>query len=1204
MCSGLLTIAAVASSLFAQTSTTRIALGSGQSATTRANPDSLKASPALDLSPLDIFGPGVVATDAQGNVYVAVKDGVFKIDPEGTRSRVAGTQRNWRFSGDDGPALRAGLNPRSVAVDAGNLYLSDTANNRIRKMVLATGIITTVAGDGVRGFSGDGGPATSAHLDGPTGVTVDTAGNLYIADGIGNGHIRIREVAAASDVISTVAGNGSQGYSGDGGPATLAQLSTLGGLATDQAGNLFIADNFNHRIRMVSAATGIIATVAGTGAAGHLGDGGLAADAELNNPLSVAVGPAGSLYIADSGNYRIRKVTLATGAIATAGDGGVVYPDTQHGFPCALSVDAAGNLYVADSGISRIRRVPADVASQSLNASDTPPAPGLRSFAAAGGFKINVTYDPSVPAAAQTAFNSVVSTYESVYTSNITVNIDVLFGNTGLGESSTQQTGASYAAWRAAMVSNAAANPGNTYATAAAATLPGTDPIGNGNLFVNTANARALGLTANVPVDSTLTFSNAIAFEYNGVPTSGTVDFMDVAAHELDEGLGIGSALTGLADNAPNPSGGYAPEDYFRYSGPGTRLITTNPSAVVYFSYDGGKTLVAQFNQNYSADGASDLDRNDWIYGNFGCPAANPHVQDAIACYGQAVAVGTAPETTVLTTLGYDSSISQTITFAALGNVTIGVAPFALNATASSGLPVTFTSATLLVCTVSGSTLTIVAAGTCSITASQPGNTTYSAAPSVTRSFTVLQVAPPAAPILTAPANGAVGISLTPALSWTAASGATSYDVYLGTSPAPPLVANITATVYGPGTLSEGTTYYWQVAARNAGGSTRSAIWSFTTQVFTTGPANFIVKFANGNSLIDSAIYETNGLVGISTTVPAISLDVRTGTLPQMGIAGTTDYLTLFASDVYGPAIYWDPLKDMRIGKGGSGLYNPYGFVEQLRIQSNTGNVGIGTMTPGFRLHVAGDTNFTGILRYQTSPVLQLPGGGAGNNLALGLGALANWNGGTDNTAIGFNAASGVSGANSNNIHLGSAGFSSDSNTIRLGNPGTQTSFFAAGVRSIPTGNDNAIDLIVDSAGQLGTLSSSRRFKEDIRDMGALSSDLSMDLLRLRPVTFRYKKPFDDGTKPIQYGLIAEDVAKVFPDLVAHSADGLIETVKYQLLAPMLLDGVQLQQAEIRRLKQAVDRQALENESLQQRLARIEAALASLSAAKKTSTGQ
>ena len=203
-----------------------------------------------------------------------------------------------------------------MAVDAsGNLYIADTGNNRIRK-VSATGIITTVAGNGSAGYSGDGGPATSAQLDGPEGVAVDGSGNLYIADTCNN---RIRKVSATG-IITTVAGNGSAGYSGDGGPATSAQLSLPAGVAVDGSGNLYIADSGNNRIRKVSA-TGIITTVAGNGSPGYSGDGGPATSAQLNQPAGVAVDASGNLYIADSSNNRIRKVS-ATGIITTvAGNG-------------------------------------------------------------------------------------------------------------------------------------------------------------------------------------------------------------------------------------------------------------------------------------------------------------------------------------------------------------------------------------------------------------------------------------------------------------------------------------------------------------------------------------------------------------------------------------------------------------------------------------------------------------------------------------------------------------------------------------------------------------------------------------------------------------------------------------------------------------------------------------------------------------------
>jgi trimeric autotransporter adhesin len=177
------------------------------------------------------------------------------------------------------------------------------------------------------------------------------------------------------------------------------------------------------------------------------------------------------------------------------------------------------------------------------------------------------------------------------------------------------------------------------------------------------------------------------------------------------------------------------------------------------------------------------------------------------------------------------------------------------------------------------------------------------------------------------------------------------------------------------------------------------------------------------------------------------------------------------------------------------------------------------------------------------------------NNTAVGGDALPANTAGNNNLAIGYQAAISVSGGNSNNIHIGSQGLSGDSGTIRIGSPGTQTSFYVAGVNGVTTTN-SAVPVLIDTTnGQLGVTSSSRRYKEDIEDMGAASRDL----LRLRPVTFRYKQPFADGSKPIQYGLIAEEVAEVYPDLVAHSADGQIETVKYQVLDSMLLNEAQKQ---------------------------------------------
>ena len=240
------------------------------------------------------------------------------------------------FSGDGGPAVSAELGSSSVTTDgAGNLVIADSGNQRVRVVAVATGTfygqamtagdIYTVAGNGTAGFSGDGGPAVSAELHGPGGVTVDAADNLVIADTFNH---RIRVVTVRSDTfygramtagdIYTVAGNGAFGFSGDGGPATSAELSSPEGVAADAAGNLLIADTFNHRVRVAAEATGTfygqamtvgdIYTVAGNGARGFSGDGGPATSAELGFPRGVTA-DAGNLLIADFGDNRIRVVT-------------------------------------------------------------------------------------------------------------------------------------------------------------------------------------------------------------------------------------------------------------------------------------------------------------------------------------------------------------------------------------------------------------------------------------------------------------------------------------------------------------------------------------------------------------------------------------------------------------------------------------------------------------------------------------------------------------------------------------------------------------------------------------------------------------------------------------------------------------------------------------------------------------------------------
>jgi NHL repeat len=363
---------------------------------------------------------GSIARDAGGNSYIAdsYSSHIFKVSASGTLTVLAGNG-TFGYSGDGGPATSAALNrPQGVALDAsGNVFIADTDNSVIREVVAATSIIQTVAGSSTPGYGGDGGPATSAGLNAPSGLFVDGSGNIFIAD---TDNSVIREVLAASGNIQTVAGNGTAGYSGDAGPATSAQLDEPSGVFVDASGNIFIADTFNSVVREVTAGNistvvgayyaystciysgdggpatsaelclpggvfvdgsgdifvadtnnsvirevvaGTITTVAGNGTAGYAGDGGAATSAELNYPGGVLVDSSGDIYIADTDNFLIREVTTGTiqtlvgnNTLAYSGDGSLAL-NAELNAPGGTFVDASGDIYISDTYNSVIREV-------------------------------------------------------------------------------------------------------------------------------------------------------------------------------------------------------------------------------------------------------------------------------------------------------------------------------------------------------------------------------------------------------------------------------------------------------------------------------------------------------------------------------------------------------------------------------------------------------------------------------------------------------------------------------------------------------------------------------------------------------------------------------------------------------------------------------------------------------------------------------
>jgi trimeric autotransporter adhesin len=302
--------------------------------------------------------PRGVAVDNSGNVYIACWDNhVRKINASGIISTFAGNGVSGN-GGDGGPATAAQLNsPTTIAFDgAGNVYIADGANNKIRK-VNTSGIISTFAGTGTIGSAGDGGPATSAQINYTAGITFDGSGNAYIAD---YWNCKIRKITPAG-IISTFAGTGSAGYSGDGGAATAAKLYYPARVAVDGVGNVYIADYGNNRIRRVNS-SGVISLVAGSGSAGFSGDGGPASAAKLSGPVGINVDGSGNLYIADWGNSCIRKVN-STGVITTiagtgvAGFNGDCIPanSAELNQSIGIALDESGHIYISNYGDHRVR---------------------------------------------------------------------------------------------------------------------------------------------------------------------------------------------------------------------------------------------------------------------------------------------------------------------------------------------------------------------------------------------------------------------------------------------------------------------------------------------------------------------------------------------------------------------------------------------------------------------------------------------------------------------------------------------------------------------------------------------------------------------------------------------------------------------------------------------------------------------------------
>ena len=686
-----------------------------------------------------LTGPYGVAVDASGTVYIADKgNNVIRAvaATTGVITTVAGSGAAG-YAGDNGLATAAKLNaPASVAVDsAGNLYIAEQNNNVIRMVTAATGVISTLAGTGAAGYAGDNDLATSAQLSGPLGVAVDAAGNVFIADTLND---RVRKVAASTGVITTVAGTGDPGYSGDRGLATAAQLQLPAGVFVDSAGNIYVADWYNNRVRMVAAATGIITTLAGTGTAGSLGNNGQAVSAQLSQPTGVTVDSAGNIYIADLGNNRIRKIVPTTGIITTLAGTGASGNSGDSALataalltsPSGVAISSAGNLYLAASANNRVRFVAVVMTPQSITPATAPTlvVAGTGTLAATASSGLAVSFASATPSVCTVSGSTV--TGVAVGSCNISVN---QAGNaTYLAAPTVTQT-----------IAVAAASQTITFAAQA------------GRFFSPTPFVLSPLATA----------SSGLAVSYTSItPTVCSVSGASVTM------VGIGQC-TIAADQAGNANYLAAPQVT-------QNIVISKVAQTINFGAQTGQVYgSAPFQLFPLASASSGL---TVVYSSLTtavCSVSGSAVtilgagKCTIAADQEGNALyNAAPQATQ--NINIDKA-SQTVTFAAQARQTVGT--FTLNplAKASSGLEVSYAATTPKVCTVSGTTVTALTVGTCTISAGQTGTANYYAAVVVLRDIAIGQGPTPICTLTASPSSILAGGNVV--LTATCNPAATSY---------------------------------------------------------------------------------------------------------------------------------------------------------------------------------------------------------------------------------------------------------------------------------------------------------------------------------------------------------------------------------------------------------------------------------------------
>ncbi|MDD2815965.1 MAG: SMP-30/gluconolactonase/LRE family protein [Thiotrichaceae bacterium] len=801
-----------------------------------------------------------VAVDGSGNVYIAdyFNHRIRKIEQStGNISTIAGTGAAG-YSGDGSAAISAKLNyPFSVAIDSGdNVYIADSANNRIRKIDQSTGNISTIAGTGTAGYSIDGFLATNADLNNPLDIAIDSVGNVYIADTSNN---RIRKIDKTTGNISTIAGTGTTGYSGDGSAATSARLYYPSRVAVDSSGNVYIADPANNRIRKIDQSTSNISTIAGMGTSGYSGDGSAATSAKLNNPLGVAVDSGGNVYIVDTSNNRIRKIDKITSNISTiagtgittySGDGSAAASATLY-YPAGVSVDSSDNVYIADANNNRIRKIDKITGNISTIAGT-----GSTGYSGDGSAAINATLYYPNGAAADSAGNVYIAdpyNYSLRKIDKSTGNISTIASGYSLGV--------------------AVDSFDNVYlADSAGNRIRKIDNTGNISTIAGTGTSGYSG-NAGLATNATLNYPNGVAVDSNG-----NVYIADTSNHsirKIDKTTGNISTIAGTGTSGYSGDGAAAtsatlnsPNNVAVDSDGNVYIADTSNHRIRKIDKTTGNisTIAGTGTSGYSGDGSVAISAT--LY--------NP----------RGIAVDSSGNIYIGDTSNHcirkltPNLIAQTISFTPASTATYGDSTITLSATGgASGNPVTFASTTTSVCTVSGTSLTIVSAGTCTVTADQAGNASYSAAPQVSKNITVAKKSITAQADNKSRALGAANPTFT--ISYTGLINSDSSSA-INTPP----TASTTATTGSP-------TGNYVITCNNGSSSASNYIISTCTDgTLAVGKATPSISLtpASPSSSLGSALTVNFTVTGTPTPTGTVTVSDGTNSCTATVVAGTCSF--------------------------------------------------------------------------------------------------------------------------------------------------------------------------------------------------------------------------------------------------------------------------------------------------------------------------